>query len=101
MEFHQVISIDKINKLKNANQAYLIDVYRKLLFKKSFCTQHLWFNKQCKQSDIIPNFAKINIKKKFSVAKTVKTSAEKLFVYLEMKKLYSIRDNVSVYLKII
>ena len=62
--------------------------YLKTKVKLKITLSKIWFNKQCLLNNIIPKYAKIEIKGSSDIQKKVKKLSEQLWVKQEIKYLY-------------
>lgn len=63
--------------------------YLKLKVKIRVTLNKIWFNKECLRRNIIPKYAKVNIKDKSNTARKVKAYSESMWIKTEIKYLYS------------
>jgi hypothetical protein len=68
-----------------------MNLKRKLLH----CNVNIIFNKQCLRQNIIPNYAKVNMKTNNHTAVLAKQKAEILRVKLEVKSLYKKKQRLN------
>ena len=62
----------------HASQAKTIYNYKSLKLKVLNCNANIYFNKQCLNNNIIPTYAKINIKNNSKAATITKEKAQKI-----------------------
>ena len=99
--FHKV-STENVEFLRNASKEVLVHFYEKLLTKRGMACQHIWFNQECLRRNIIPNYAQhIYCRSTSRECKLAIQRAKKIWMKLEIKKWFRIRDNICVYLKIL
>lgn len=61
-KFHQEFQEEKVQLLLQCKTDQLCKLFKKLKRKQRLCTQHIWFNKQCRKFNIFPNYIQIKIK---------------------------------------
>ena len=57
--FHQEVSVETIKLVKTACLADLTEYYYNVLVKMKKASNHIWSNKICKKSKIVPKYMKM------------------------------------------
>ena len=84
--------------LKNLNQtstAKLCSLFKKFKLKFWLCSEHLFFNNNCKRNHIIPNYIQVKINNQSTTAEKVTNFAKWIWLIEEIRSLNVRCDNYS------
>ena len=99
-KFHKV-TVKTVSEVKSAGTAKLTILYKKLKLKQQIAAQNAWFNQQCKKLKVVPSYICVKVSGKCAAAVKARKKAEETWLLTEIKKWFTVRDNVSVYLKLV
>lgn len=99
--FHQEFNEENSKLLKESDTSRICIMYKRLKAKQRLCTQHIWFNNQCRKYNVFPNYIHFKTNSKSYASKVALNSAKRIWLTEEIKSWYRIRDNVSEYLYVI
>ncbi|CAK1596620.1 unnamed protein product [Parnassius mnemosyne] len=100
MDFRKVTP-DSINYIKKASTADQARLYVKLTKLHRIAAQNVWFNQQCKQLHVIPNYIQIRSSTNSRAASIAISKAQNIWLNEECRRWFSNRDNLKIHLKVL